>query len=62
MVKAIFTQKKSLIGYPAKQRRTMCALGFGTKGKINKAVEHELTSPIQGMLRQVAHLVTVENK
>ena len=59
MAKVSITQKKSLIGYPARQRRTMRALGFGRSGKINKTVAQELTPAIQGMLNQVAHLVTV---
>lgn len=62
MARVSITQKKSLIGYPARQRRTMQALGFGLAGKINKTVDKEMTSAIQGMLRQVAHLVAVENK
>ena len=60
MPKVSITQKKSLIGYPSKQRRTMRALVFGPAGKINKTVEQELTPPIQGMLRQVAHLVVTK--
>ena len=59
MAKVSITQQKSLIGYPARQRRTMRALGFGRSGKINKTVAQELTPAIQGMLNQVAHLVTV---
>lgn len=62
MAKTRITQIKSLIGYPANQRRTMSALGFGRFGKINKTVEQELTLAIQGMLNQVAHLVTVETQ
>lgn len=61
MAKVSITQKKSLIGYPAKQRRTMRALGFGA-GKINKTVEKELNPAIQGMINQVAHIVTTETK
>lgn len=61
MAKVSITQKKSLIGYPAKQRRTMRALGFGV-GKINKTVEKELNPAIQGMINQVAHIVTTETK
>ncbi len=60
MAKVSITQKKSLIGYPANQRRTMRALGFGLAGKINKTVEKELTPAIQGMLNQVAHLVVTK--
>ncbi len=62
MPKVSITQTKSLIGYPAIQRRTMRALGFGYAGKMHKTVEQELTPVIQGMLRKVAHLVTTEIK
>lgn len=62
MAKISITQKKSLIGYPAQQRRTMRALGFGRSGKIDRTVEQELTPAIQGMLNQVAHLVTTKTK
>jgi large subunit ribosomal protein L30 len=61
MSKVRITQKKSLIGYPDKQqRKTMTALGFGYKGKINKTLEKQLTPAIQGMINKVAHLVAVE--
>ena len=62
MAKISITQKKSLIGCPAQQRRTMRALGFGRSGKIDKTVAQELTPAIQGMLNQVAHLVTTKTK
>lgn len=62
MASVSITQKKSLIGYPARQRRTMRALGFGLAGKMNKTVNKEMIPATQGMLNQVAHLVVVENK
>ena len=58
MGKILITQKRSLIGCPERQRRTMRALGFGSLGRINKTVEQELTPSIRGMLHRVAHLVT----
>lgn len=49
-------QTRSIIGRPEKQKRTIKALGLG---KINKAVEVELTPQIDGMINKVNHLVTV---
>ena len=61
MDKVRITQKRSIIGCSDKrQRRTMKALGFGDKGKINRKVEHRLTPAIQGMISSICHLVTVE--
>ena len=62
MAQVSITQKRSLIGYPAKQRRTMRALGFGRVGKINKTIKKELTPASQGMIDQVTHLVAIETK
>jgi large subunit ribosomal protein L30 len=58
MAKVRITQVRSLIGYPHKQRLTLKALSLG---KINSSVELEFTPQIQGMVRQVSHLVTTEN-
>lgn len=61
MSKVRITQIRSMIGRShGQQRRTMRALGFGRKGKINRSVEHEFTPAIQGMISAVRHLVTVE--
>lgn len=57
MKKLKVTLVKSLIGRPEKQRRTVRALGLG---KVNSQVVHDDTPSIRGMLRQVAHLVRVE--
>ncbi|MHA7877626.1 MAG: 50S ribosomal protein L30 [Bacteroidota bacterium] len=54
------TQVKSLIGCPTRQQRTMKALGFGCRGKINRSVEHNLTPAIQGMVDKIGHLITIE--
>lgn len=51
------TQTKSLIGQIEKQRRTMKALGLR---RIRHTVEHPDTPQIRGMIRKVAHLVTIE--
>jgi large subunit ribosomal protein L30 len=51
------TQVKSEIGGLRKQRETLRTLGLR---KINGSTEREDTPEIRGMIRAVAHLVTVE--
>jgi large subunit ribosomal protein L30 len=51
------TQVRSVINRPARQLRTMEALGLG---KINRSVVHTATPQIIGMVKQVSHLVKVE--
>jgi large subunit ribosomal protein L30 len=51
------TQVRSTIGRPARQLRTMEALGLG---KVNRKVVHNLSPQIIGMVKQVSHLVKVE--
>lgn len=55
----VVTQIKSIIGRPPKHRRTIRALGLT---KINKSVVHKDTPVIRGMIKQVKHLVRVEEK
>ncbi len=50
-------QVRSKIRRPAKQKRTLEALGLR---KMNQVVEHEETPQIAGMIRKVAHLIEVE--
>ncbi len=50
-------QIKSKIGSSERQKRTLEALGLR---KLNSTVEHEATPQIEGMVRKVAHLVSVE--
>jgi large subunit ribosomal protein L30 len=57
MAKVQITQTRSMIKRPETQQRTMVALGLG---KINKAVEVELTPQIAGMISKVNHLITVK--
>ncbi|MEP2025999.1 MAG: 50S ribosomal protein L30 [Reichenbachiella sp.] len=59
MAKVIITQKRSVIKRPNNQKLTIKALGLG---KINRSVEKELTPQIEGMIRKISHLVSVENK
>ena len=56
MAKLKITQKRSVIGRPARQKATMEALGLR---KINAPVEVEGTPQVLGMVRKVSHLVEV---
>ncbi len=58
MAKVKITKIKSSIGRPERQRLTLKALKLN---KINSSVCLEFTNQIQGMVRKVSHLVTVEN-
>ena len=49
-------QTKSGINRPARQKRTLRALGFT---KMNQVLDKEATPQILGMLKKVEHLVTV---
>lgn len=51
------TYSKSAIGYNKTQKATITALGFK---KLGQTVEVKDTPAIRGMIRKVAHLVTVE--
>lgn len=57
MVKVKITQVRSMISRPDRQRRTMQALGLG---RINGSVTHVATPQLMGMIKQVSHLVKVE--
>jgi large subunit ribosomal protein L30 len=57
MSKIRITQIKSKIGKPARQKRTLEALGIK---KMHHSVEHEATPQIMGMVVKVRHLVKVE--
>lgn len=50
-------QVRSIIGRPARQKRTIEALGLG---KINREREVVATPQILGMVEKVKHLITVE--
>ncbi|MBL7887937.1 MAG: 50S ribosomal protein L30 [Bacteroidetes bacterium] len=58
MAKIKIKQVKSGIDRPERQKRTLRALGFT---KMNQTLEKEATPQILGMVKKVAHLVTVEN-
>lgn len=51
------TLAKSPIGYSAKQRQTVRALGLR---RMHQTVEQEDTPAIRGMIDKVGHLVAVE--
>ncbi|MBC8005195.1 MAG: 50S ribosomal protein L30 [Verrucomicrobia bacterium] len=57
MAKIKVTQVRSKIGSDWTQKATLTALGIK---KLNRAVEHEVTPQIIGMINKVKHLVKVE--
>ena len=58
MAKILVTWKKSGIGFPRDQRRTIASLGLR---RLRHTVEHEKTPSIMGMVHKVRHLVEVED-
>ncbi len=59
MKKLKITQVRSGIGHPARQKRTLEALGFK---RLNQTIEVEVTPQIEGMIRKVHHLIRIEEK
>ncbi len=57
MGKLKITQVRSAIDHPRDQKATLKALGLR---RIRHSVVHNDTPQIQGMIRKVKHLVTVE--
>jgi large subunit ribosomal protein L30 len=53
------TQVRSQVGQSERHRGTLRALGLG---KIGRSAEHKDSPELQGMLRQVRHLVRVDGK
>ena len=53
------TQVRSAIGQTGRHRGTLRALGLG---KIGRTAEHKDSPQLQGMLRQVRHLVQVDGE
>jgi large subunit ribosomal protein L30 len=51
------TWVKSAIGYSARQKKTVRALGLR---RLGQTVEHKDTPVIRGMINKVPHLVRVE--
>ena len=58
MAKIQIKQVRSRINRPARQKRTLDALGLR---KMNQVVEKEDTPQVLGMINQVRHLVEVTN-
>ena len=58
MAKMLIKQVKSRINRPARQKKTLDALGLR---KLNQVVEKEATPQILGMVNTVRHLVEVTN-
>lgn len=56
MAKVEIKQVKSRINRPARQKKTLDALGLR---KLNHTVVHEATPQIMGMINTVRHLVVV---
>ncbi|MEN2995849.1 MAG: 50S ribosomal protein L30 [Acetomicrobium sp.] len=57
MSKIRVTWKKSTIGRPERQRKSIRALGLK---KLNHSVIHDDTPQIRGMIRAVEHLIDWE--
>lgn len=57
MKKVRITQTRSGIGRPARQKKTLQALGLR---KMHQTVEHDATPQILGMINKVKHLIIVE--
>ena len=53
------TQVRSTIGQSTRHRGTLRALGLG---KIGRTAEHRDSPQLQGMLRQIRHLVRIEGE
>ena len=58
MAKILTKQVKSRINRPARQKKTLDALGLK---KLNQVVEKEATPQVLGMVNTVRHLVEVTN-
>ena len=57
VTRVLVTQTRSSIGQTQKHRGTLRSLGLG---RIGRTAEHALGPELEGKLRRVAHLVTVE--
>jgi len=57
VTRVVVTQTRSSIGQTQKHRGTLRSLGLG---RIGTTAEHASGPELEGKLRQVAHLVSVE--
>lgn len=53
------TLVRSPIGYPARQKQTVRALGLH---RMHQTVEHAGTPALRGMLNKISHLIQVEEE
>lgn len=58
MAKVKITLVRSLVSRPADQRATVRALGLH---RLHQSVVKEASPSVQGMIRKVQHLLTVED-
>lgn len=58
MGRIAITWKKSTIGFPRGQRKTIASLGLR---RLNHTVEHDDVPSIRGMVQKVQHLVEVRD-
>ena len=58
MEKVRITMVKSAIDQSKRQKATMQALGLS---RINQSREHNLSPQVEGMIKKIAHLVTIES-
>lgn len=59
MSKVRITLKKSPIGYPDDQKKTVKALGLS---RIGSSVEHDFSRSIRGMIIKIQHLIDYEER
>ncbi|MCJ7694887.1 MAG: 50S ribosomal protein L30 [Anaerolineaceae bacterium] len=52
------TLRKSGIGYPVRQKRTLAALGLKTMNQTVSVVDN---AAVRGMITKVSHLVEIES-
>jgi len=57
MKKIKITQKRSIIGRPLRQKRTIAALGLR---RMHHTIEVEATPQVMGMINKVKHLLIIE--
>jgi large subunit ribosomal protein L30 len=57
MAKVKITQTRSAINMPKDQKATLQALGLR---KMNQSNEFELSPSVEGMIRKVKHLITIQ--
>ena len=57
MAKIAVTWKRSTIGLPLTQRKTIASLGLR---RLHQTVEHDDIASIRGMVQKVRHLVEVK--